>query len=88
MVPLVGRPDTVREWPVAMAPLLWRLLPPALVPTRSQWAVSWLVWAPVKVTEVLVKVEPGEGELSGSGKGKFHQPTYGRWQTKVSIGNA
>ena len=66
-VPLVGSPDTVREWPV-MDPLVWRLLPPGLVPTMSQWAVSWLVWPPVKVTDVLVKVAPGLGVAMGAGK--------------------
>ena len=63
----MGRPETVRTW-LVMAPLLWRLLAPLRVPTRSQWAVSWLVWPPVKVTEVLVKVDPGLGEAMGAGK--------------------
>ncbi len=43
-------------------------LPLPLVPTYTQWSNSWPEWLPVKVIEVLVRVAPGEGDVSGGGK--------------------
>ena len=61
MVPLLGNPDTVRlcvgKFPAD------RLFPPTVVPTQREWENSLEECPPTKVTELLVSVLPGIGDV-------------------------